>query len=98
MQYESYFTCISASLCLKWPRRIIETLRKNLVQMNLSGADKIIEGECIAVPNEDIKLPKAFDQRKHELVLKYRIFSTVCAGSGSELSAAIFNTNVGILP
>lgn len=98
MQYEFYFAGVSASFCLKRPASVIKTLRKYLVQLNLSAADKIIESECIAVPNEDIELAKAFNEGKDELLLEYGIFSTVCAGSGSELGASIFNTDVGILP
>lgn len=98
MQYDFYFPSVSARFGLKWPSRVIETLRKNLVQLNLSASDKIVEGESIAVPNKDIDLPKAFDEGKDEFLLEYRIFSAVCACSGSELSAAIFDTNVRILP
>lgn len=61
MQYEFYFACVSASFSLKWPGRVIKTLRENFVQLNLSGADKIIEGDGIAVPNDNIDLAKAFN-------------------------------------
>lgn len=98
MQYDFYFAGVSASFGLKWPGRVIETLRKNLVQLNLSAANKIVKGNSIAVPNKDINLPKAFDEGKYELLLEYRIFAAVCAGSGSELGAAIFDTDIGILP
>lgn len=98
MQYDFYFTSVSASFGLKWPGRVIETLRKNLMQLNLSAAYKIVEGDSITVPNKHIKLPKAFDKGKYELFLEYGIFATVCAGSGSELGACILNTNIGILP
>jgi len=97
MQYDFDFTSVSASFGLKWPSRVIEALRENLVQLNLSASYKIVQGESIAVPNKDIELPKAFNEGEDELLLEYRIFSAVCAGSGSELCAAILNTNVRIL-
>jgi len=64
----------------------------------LSASDEIVEGESVAVPNNNVDLPKAFDEGKDELLLEDGVFAAVCAGSGAELGAAILNTNVGILP
>lgn len=70
-------TYIPAIFSLKWPCRVIKTLRENLVQLNLSGADKVIRGDSIVVPNSDIDLTKAFNEGKHKLLLKNRVFSTI---------------------
>jgi hypothetical protein len=82
---------------LKWPSRVIKTLRKNLLQLNPSGADKIIEGDGIAVPNDDIEFAKTFNEGKHELLLKYGVLTAVCAGSCSEFGGGVFKANVRIL-
>lgn len=70
MQNEFDFASVSASFGLKWPSRVIKTLRENFVQLNLSGADEIIKGEGIAVPNDDIDLTKTFNKGKCELLMK----------------------------
>lgn len=98
MQYDFHFTRISARFGLKGPSRVVEALRENLVELNLSASDEIVEGESVAVPNNNVDLPKAFDEGKDELLLEDGVFAAVCAGSGAELGAAILNTNVGILP
>jgi hypothetical protein len=97
MQYEFYFPCVSASFSLKWPSRVIKTLRENLLQLNLSRADEIIEGDGIAVPNDHIQFAEAFNERKHKLLLEYRVFTAICAGSCSEFVGGVFKANVGIL-
>lgn len=97
MHYEFHFTCVSAIFSLKWPCRVIKTLRENLVQLNLSGADKVIRGDSIVVPNSDIDLTKAFNEGKHKLLLKNRVFSTICACFGSELVGRVFKANIRIL-
>lgn len=74
---ERGITYIPAIFSLKWPCRVIKTLRENLVQLNLSGADKVIRGDRIVVPNSDIDLTKAFNEGKHKLLLKNRVFSTI---------------------
>jgi len=43
----------------------------------LSGADKVIRGDSIVVPNSNINLTKAFNEGKHKLLLKNRVFSTI---------------------
>lgn len=98
MQYDFDFTRMSARFGLKWPSGVVEALRENLVQLNLSASDEIVEGESVAVPNKDVDLPKAFDEGKDELLLKDGVLTAVGAGSGAELGAAILNANVGILP
>lgn len=98
MQYESYFSRISPSFSLQSPGTVVVSLRKNLLQLNRSIPNEVICGECVAIPDGYLKIPKAFKQSEHKLLLEHCVFSTICAGSGTVSCAAILEDNVWILP
>nr|GMD05115.1 hypothetical protein Iba_chr06bCG3590 [Ipomoea batatas] len=61
VHYQPNFSCISASLCLEWPRAIIIAFRENSVEYNPKTTNEIVVGNCIAIPDNNIQLPQAFN-------------------------------------
>lgn len=98
MQYESYFSGISPSFSLESPGAVVVSLGKSLLQLNRSIPNKVIIGECVAVPDSYLKIPKAFEQSEHKLLLEYSVLSTIFAGSGTVPCATILEDDVWILP
>lgn len=98
MHYEPHFSSISAMFSLKLPCAVVITLSKNLLKLNLSLANEVVQCDTIAIPDQNIEFPKTFNQRKHELLLECGIFTTICACSGAVLVVSIFKTDIWVLP
>ena len=98
MQYESYFSRISPIFTLQSPGTVVVSFRKSLLQFNRSIPNQVISGECIAIPNSYLKIPKTFKHSEHKFLLEHCVLSTICAGSGTVPCAAILEYNVWILP
>ena len=49
----------------------------NKLRKLLSAPYKIVIGNGIAIPNHNINLSQPFNERKHEFLLKCRVFPTI---------------------